>query len=527
MSALLYAQASSAATPRSQALRAFHSRSYTGQSVWPVTTDHAEPTRVIPAITASRQPMGWATKLSTRRPFAASAKAVVIPQDGHGTPKRAGHEHAGRPSAWCVPKPCFAGASDQATPSSAAVARNTKNPVMRRRRTSSAATGTATARGGETGSEADFAARGSVGNSVTGGERSRTGARWRTFRPMHAGGSNTFWADAHLDLAYLAVNGRDMTRTVHDDEPHACTLRSLADGGVRVAFGTIFTELGGDPAKDRAAYRDSDDIDGAHRAGILQLEWYEAMERAGEIDIIRTQADFDEALAGLRGRLGVVILMECADPIRSPDEVAWWHARGLRVVGMSWGHGSRYAGGNARAGGITGIGRRLVEALDGHGILHDASHLSRAAFDDLLALSPRTVIASHSNAQALLPESERHLTDGQIGAIRDRRGWVGLNLYGRFLAHGRRATIDDCVRHTMHVAEIAGFDRVGLGSDLDGGFGRESLPLEVQSPAEYGKLLDALDAAGFGARGGSRGGFAHANLARVITESGCLQHHGG
>jgi len=346
---------------------------------------------------------------------------------------------------------------------------------------------------------------------------------------MHAGGSNTFWADAHLDLAYLAVNGRDMTRTVHDDEPHACTLRSLADGGVRVALGTIFTELGGDPAKDRAAYRDSDDIDGAHRAGILQLEWYEAMERAGEIDIIRTQADFDEALAGLRGRLGVVILMECADPIRSPDEVAWWHARGLRVVGMSWGHGSRYAGGNARAGGITGIGRRLVEALDGHGILHDASHLSRAAFDDLLALSPRTVIASHSNAQALLPESERHLTDGQIGAIRDRRGWVGLNLYGRFLAHGRRATIDDCVRHTMHVAEIAGFDRVGLGSDLDGGFGRESLPLEVQSPAEYGKLLDALDAAGFGARGGSRGGFPRAAACSTTAAeraSGAHAHSG-
>ena len=93
-----------------------------------------------------------------------------------------------------------------------------------------------------------------------------------------------------------------------------------------------------------------------------------------------------------------------------------------------------------------------VEALDAHRILHDASHLSRAAFDDLLALSPRTVIASHSNAQALLRESERHLTDAQIAAIRDRGGWIGLNLYGRFLAHERRATLDDCVAQTMHVA---------------------------------------------------------------------------
>jgi membrane dipeptidase len=340
---------------------------------------------------------------------------------------------------------------------------------------------------------------------------------------MDDGGSTTFWADAHLDLAYLAVNGRDMLADVHDEAPHACTLRSLAAGNVRVAFGTIFTELGGDLAVERAAYRDSDDLDGAHRVGVMQLEWYEAMERAGELDIIRTQEAFDAALGGRTGRLGVVLLMECADPIRSPDEVAWWHARGLRVVGMSWGHGSRYAGGNARAGGITPLGRRLVEALDAHGILHDASHLSRAAFDDLLALSDRCVIASHSNAQTLLAESERHVTDAQIAAIRDRDGWIGLNLYGRFLAQGRRATIDDCVRQTMHVAGIAGFDRVGLGSDLDGGFGRESLPEGIAAPRDYASLLHALDAAGFSARGSTREGFTHANLARIVARSGCLR----
>ncbi|MFN9906458.1 MAG: membrane dipeptidase, partial [bacterium] len=130
---------------------------------------------------------------------------------------------------------------------------------------------------------------------------------------------------------------------------------------------------------------------------------------------------------------------------------------------MSWGHGSRYAGGNAREGGITPIGRRFVEALDSHRILHDASHLSRAAFDDLLAISPRCVIASHSNPQALLKENERHVTDAQIAAIRDRGGWIGLNLYGKFLAHDRRATLADCTAHSMHVASIAGADRIGLG----------------------------------------------------------------
>lgn len=332
-------------------------------------------------------------------------------------------------------------------------------------------------------------------------------------------GERPFWADAHLDLAYLAVNGRDVRGPVAADAPHALSFHALREGGVRVALGTIFTELGGDPAKDRAAYRDSDDLDGAHEAGRLQLEWYESMERAGEIDIVRSRADLARAVAGGGDRIGIVLLMECADPIRSPDEVAWWHARGLRVVGMSWGHGSRYAGGNARAGGLTPVGRRLVEALDAHCILHDASHLSRAAFDDLFAATTRTVIASHSNAQALLPESERHLTDAQIAAIRDRDGWIGLNLYGRFLAHGRRSTLDDCVAHAMRVASIAGADRVGLGSDLDGGFGRAELPVEIQSPSDYGRLLEGLEAAGYA---GTRAGYAHANLLKVLESSGCL-----
>lgn len=503
--------------PSIQATRALHRRSKTGHTVRPDARVHAAPTNAIPVTIASRQPIGWVAKLSISRPFAAKAKAVVIPQDGHGTPNRCGHEQAGNPSAWWVPKPAFEGESAHAVASTEPAARNTTSAASRRWRTVS----------GASASGAGFWIGGGSASLGTARRVARGRGGWRTFRampdaPVPMPPRSMHWADAHLDLAYLAVNGRDMCAPVAADAPHALTLRSLAEGGVRVAFGTIFTELGGDPSKDRVAYRDSDDLEGAHRAGLVQLEWYEAMERAGELDIVRTRADFDRALRGETGRLGIVLLMECADPIRSPDEVAWWHARGLRAVGLSWGHGSRYAGGNARAGGLTAIGRRFVEALDAHRILHDASHLSRAAFDDLLAASQRCVIASHSNPQALLKESERHLTDAQIGAIRDRGGWIGLNLYGKFLAHDRRATLADCTAHSMHVASIAGADRIGLGSDLDGGFGRADLPVEVQSPAEYARLLDGLEAAGYMRMGGTREGFAHANLVRAIDRAGCL-----
>jgi len=76
----------------------------------------------------------------------------------------------------------------------------------------------------------------------------------------------------------------------------------------------------------------------------------------------------------------------------------------------------------------------------------------------------------------------------------------------------------------MHVARIAGTHRVGLGSDVDGGFGREQLPVEIQSPAEYVRLLDALEAAGFERLAGDvaadwRGAYSHANLARILMDS--------
>ena len=132
------------------------------------------------------------------------------------------------------------------------------------------------------------------------------------------------------------------------------------------------------------------------------------------------------------------------------------------------------------------------------------------------------VVAGAPAGVGMMPPVRLSEAAQNIAAIRDRGGWIGLNLYGRFLAHDRRATLDDCVAQTMHVARIAGFDRVGLGSDLDGGFGRAELPTEIQSPTDYARLLDGLERAGFMASGGTRAGFAHGNLGRVVDSSGCL-----
>ncbi|TVQ50916.1 MAG: peptidase M19, partial [Phycisphaerales bacterium] len=254
------------------------------------------------------------------------------------------------------------------------------------------------------------------------------------------------WIDGHLDLAYLGVSGHDLTRP-HEDPASGCiSLPELREAGVTIAFGTIYTEP--EATDSPWGYPDSADREAAFATGKRQLDLYHQLADQGEIRLIRSAADLEQPAPAP----GVVLLMEGADPIRSPDDVGWWHERGVRLVGLTWALGTRYAGGNERHGPLSDEGRELVRELDRFGIIHDVSHLADAAFADLLKTTDGPIVATHSNCRALLPDRQRHLTDDQIRAIAARDGVVGLNLCGYFLSQNDdRATIDDCIAHVEHV----------------------------------------------------------------------------
>ena len=320
------------------------------------------------------------------------------------------------------------------------------------------------------------------------------------------------WVDGHLDLAYLAQHGVDLLATSAQPDRFGVNLPALAAGGAGLVLGTIFTERG---SSDPWGYPSDDDGAAAERAGRLQLEIYERLEASGAIRIVRRRADLEGF--GDTGPLRVVILMECADPIRTPDHARWWFDRGVRVVGMAWAHGSRFCGGNAQDGPLTAQGRELVQAFDALGVLHDASHLSRASFDDLLACSDRRVVASHSNCASITDDLPRHLTDAQIRAIGARGGLCGLNLYGKFLAKDRPATLADAVAHVLRVRELAGDGAIALGSDFDGGFTPLDCPPGAQRPEDLPHLAGALERAGV--TGAALDGFRSANWLRVLREA--------
>lgn len=308
------------------------------------------------------------------------------------------------------------------------------------------------------------------------------------------------WLDAHLDLAYVAFERSRRMPSLNEEPDRALgslSWGSLERGRVRACLATIFTEIG--EGDDPCGYRDHDDRDGAHQAGVRQLELYEQWEREGHIRIVRSQRDLEAPFQG-DSPLAVVLLMECADPIRSPAEAAWWVERGVAVVGLSWAYGSRYSGGNVRAGGLTAEGRELVAALDEAGAAHDVSHLSDESLEDLLACARGPVASSHSNARALLPEDEwaaRHLDSDHAGEIAARGGVAGINLFSRFLVGEGRASVSNVLEHAEELAKSFTRERIGLGSDIDGGFTPEQLPHGMEGPDRLDPLADALATAGW------------------------------
>jgi membrane dipeptidase len=317
--------------------------------------------------------------------------------------------------------------------------------------------------------------------------------------------------DAHLDLAYLAELGRDLHVDPADCrgrlQPAALTLPSLRDGGVRACMGTIFTQAVADMTATDAetgpfAYAAAD-APAAWMCGQRQLKLYHAWKDAGLIRLLgKRGANTPTPPGGPDEPITLGILMECADPIETPDQLEDWAEAGVIMIGLAWWHGSRYTGGNGTPGiGLNADGRELIRNMDTLGIAHDLSHLSQQATDDLLEETDAVVVASHSNCRALLEDdNERHITDRTIAEIGRRNGIVGLNLVRNFITTGLdennpndRPSVADAVNHVEHVCEIMGHRKgVGLGTDMDGGITANDLPKGINRPADLTLLTDEL-----------------------------------
>jgi membrane dipeptidase len=227
------------------------------------------------------------------------------------------------------------------------------------------------------------------------------------------------------------------------------------------------------------------------------------LEATGAVRVVRSTADLDRSLAD--GRVAAVLHLEGAEAIdRDLSNLDDWYAAGLRSIGPVWsrpndfGHGVpfRFPSSPDTGPGLTAAGERLVRRCNALGIAVDVSHLNERGFYDVARISSAPLIASHSGAHALCPSS-RNLTDEQLAAVATTGGIVGVVFATAFLrvdgANEADTPLRVIVDHVRYIADLAGVDHVGLGSDFDGA----RIPSELGDVTGLPRLLDALRADGF------------------------------
>ncbi len=120
--------------------------------------------------------------------------------------------------------------------------------------------------------------------------------------------------------------------------------------------------------------------------------------------------------------------------------------------------------------GLTDFGRKVVKEMNRLGVMVDLSHCSEGTFWDVMELSTKPVICSHSGARALC-DHDRNLTDRQLQALAQHGGVVQVDAYEGYLRKDGKATIVDVIDQIDYIVKVAGIDHVGIGSDFDGGAG--------------------------------------------------------
>lgn len=327
--------------------------------------------------------------------------------------------------------------------------------------------------------------------------------------------------DGHLDLAMNALDwGRDLavpvaqTRAIEQQEGRdrkgsgrgTVAYPDMHRGAIGVSIATVIARASR-PGNPLPGYRTAE---AAHAAARGQLAYYRAREARGVLRILQDWptlaahiAEFERDPGGTP--LGIILTMEGADPVLSPEDLQAWYELGLRCIGLAHYGVSNYAHGTSTPGGLTDLGKALLPAVQTLGLILDLTHLADQAFWEAMERFDGVVHCSHQCCRALVP-GDRQMTDEQLRAVIARKGVIGVALDAWMLYPGweKEVTQPDVVGleavadQIDRICQLAGNSlHAGIGSDLDGGFGTEQTPRDLDTIADLQKIPAILRARGY------------------------------
>lgn len=333
-----------------------------------------------------------------------------------------------------------------------------------------------------------------------------------------------FTIDAHLDLSMNALEwNRDLTKPLSAINARE---KGLTDKPDRAKATVSFPELrkgniGLVVATQIARYVDvGNPLPGWHSPEQAwaqtqgQLAWYKAMEDASEMVQIRDLDSLERHLhlwihelpLGTKP-IGYILSLEGADSIVNLNYLEKAYASGLRALGPAHYGPGRYANGTDAKGGLVGKGRELLKEMERLNIILDATHLCDDSFWEAMDHFQGHVWASHNNVRALV-DHNRQFSDEQIKVLVERGAVIGGAMdawmmvpnwvRGKSDPKAMDCGLEKLIDHMDHICQIAGnANHIGIGSDLDGAFGREQCPYDLESIADHQKIPNLLRKRGY------------------------------
>lgn len=325
--------------------------------------------------------------------------------------------------------------------------------------------------------------------------------------------------DAHLDLAWNALEwNRDLKLPLSQIRAfeHELTDRKVNDPVVcfeelrKGQIGTfIATLLPRRSARDTAnSFYQSREA--AYAASRAQLLYYRQLVDQGYLrEISDTQTLNSHTQEWIdpteETKLGFILSMEGSWSILNPSQIEEWYNLGLRILGPAHYGPDYYCHGTGSVGGLKPDGPELLREMERVGMLLDVTHLSDQSFWEALDIYNGPILASHHNCRSLVP-ADRQLTDDQIKVLIERNAVIGAAFDNWMINPGwvigesdpQTVVLSDILKHIDHICQIAGnANHCGIGSDLDGGFGNEQCPSDLQSIADLRKLIELLQQQGY------------------------------
>lgn len=205
-----------------------------------------------------------------------------------------------------------------------------------------------------------------------------------------------------------------------------------------------------------------------YAASLRDITGWNAFITAHPSQFLRVEcaADFERAKAA--GTIGILIGQQNSEHFRTVEDVDRFHGLGQRVSQLTY-RNNRIGGGSSEPGdrGLSEYGSAIVERMNKAGVAVDISHCGDRTSLDAIDASRRPVLVTHSNCRALVPNSARCKTDEAIKRMAAKGGVIGVTMVRIFVRAGGPATIEHVLDHIDHVANLAGVEHAGIGSDVD------------------------------------------------------------